>query len=48
MQFKKAALEVIGELSKLRNLTGIKCKHVKQLLTLSSNLNRIDDDKLYS
>ena len=29
MQFKNGALEVMDELSKLRNLTGIKCKHVK-------------------
>ena len=26
---KKGALEIISELSKLRNLTGIKCEHVK-------------------
>ena len=46
MQFKNGALEVIGELSKLRNLNGIKWKHAKYLLTSSSNLNRLDNDKL--
>ena len=29
MQFKNGAQEVIGELSKLRNLTGIKWKYAK-------------------
>ena len=29
MQLKKETMEIIGELTKLRNLTGIKCKHVK-------------------